>query len=250
MSTCPFKTLLPRPSAAEVAIEEEFSQKYCRANPDILRDIHDPWKCPPDLLPWLAYALSVDVWSDSWPEFTQRTVIANSLEIHRHKGTRGSIEDAFAALGITAEIKEWFEMEPKGERGTMSILLWVNDNIYPDKEYLIGAELVRDIKDQIDRTKRASIHYTYQLGLKTHTGFSVASTGQALIFQRVDAGRDSVTIKTSNPTGFSVASTAQAALFQRIDAGRDTLTINSTPSSFRVGCTAQLTPLIRLEVTV
>lgn len=29
-----------------------------------------PEACPEELLPWLAWALSVDVWDESWPEAT------------------------------------------------------------------------------------------------------------------------------------------------------------------------------------
>nr|WP_170294914.1 phage tail protein I [Roseospira navarrensis] len=38
----------------------------------------DPWRCPAALLPWLAWACSVDVWDDTWPVATQRRVIADS----------------------------------------------------------------------------------------------------------------------------------------------------------------------------
>jgi len=44
--------------------------------------VWDPWTCPAHLLPQLAYALSVDLWYDDWPELKKRSVIAASPELH------------------------------------------------------------------------------------------------------------------------------------------------------------------------
>ncbi|MBC7907031.1 MAG: phage tail protein I [Rhodospirillaceae bacterium] len=67
----------------------------------------DPAKCPAPLLPWLAWALSVDTWDSNWPEPTKRQVIAASVEIHRRKGTVASVKRAIeAALGQTPQIVE------------------------------------------------------------------------------------------------------------------------------------------------
>jgi phage tail P2-like protein len=59
----------------------------------------NPATCPAALLPWLAWALSVDEWDDAWTEATKRAVIAASVEVHRRKGTVGSIKKALAAAG-------------------------------------------------------------------------------------------------------------------------------------------------------
>lgn len=61
--------------------------------------IWNPGTCPVAFLPWLAWALSVDEWSDTWTEATKRAVIAASVEVHRRKGTIGSIRRALAAAG-------------------------------------------------------------------------------------------------------------------------------------------------------
>lgn len=67
----------------------------------------NPWKCPAPLLPWLAWALSVDTWDSQWSELTKREVIAASVEVHRHKGTIGSVRRAIAAaLGQNPRIVE------------------------------------------------------------------------------------------------------------------------------------------------
>ncbi len=48
--------------------------------------------CPEALLPWLAWALSVDIWSDSWPAERKRQVIKESFSLHRKKGTLYAIK--------------------------------------------------------------------------------------------------------------------------------------------------------------
>jgi len=64
-----------------------------------LRDLWNPDTCPAALLPWLAWTLSVDVWDSSWPEATQRAVIAESVTVHRTKGTPGGLRRALQAMG-------------------------------------------------------------------------------------------------------------------------------------------------------
>jgi P2-related tail formation protein len=99
--------------------------------------------------------------------------------MHLHKGTRGGVVDALTALGIRPEIVEWWETEPNGEPGTMQITLWVNEVILPDADIILGAELVRDVKEQIDRSKRASIHYTYALAVEASpSGVGIGTSGQ------------------------------------------------------------------------
>lgn len=59
---------------------------------DRIRHLWDPWKCDIDDLPYLAWALSVDIWDVDWPEAKKRAVTANAIRDHRRKGTLGGIE--------------------------------------------------------------------------------------------------------------------------------------------------------------
>lgn len=47
----------------------------------------NPERCPAHLLPWLAWALSVDIWNDAWSEAKKRYVCAQSFTLHKLKGT-------------------------------------------------------------------------------------------------------------------------------------------------------------------
>lgn len=59
----------------------------------------NPATCPAAILPWLAWSLSVDEWDTSWPEEVRRNVIAESVMIHRRKGTLWACKRALALMG-------------------------------------------------------------------------------------------------------------------------------------------------------
>lgn len=80
--------------------------------PVLLRAIWDPESCPVELLPWLAYAFSVDVWDPQWAAEDKRAVIACSAQVHRHKGTVQSVQAALKSAGYgDAEVIERYGWE-------------------------------------------------------------------------------------------------------------------------------------------
>lgn len=95
----PDQTLLP-PNASDL---ERAAEGAIRARLDAvpipLATLWNPDTCPAPLLPWLAWALSVDQWSDLWPEAVQRDVVRQSYEIHRVKGTVYSIRHVLRTSG-------------------------------------------------------------------------------------------------------------------------------------------------------
>lgn len=66
---------------------------------DSLRHIESAALCPLPLLPWLAWERSVDDWDDSWQPSIQRQVTAESLAVHRQKGTVASVRRVLSAAG-------------------------------------------------------------------------------------------------------------------------------------------------------
>lgn len=89
--------LPPNASASERAIDEATAR--IGAVPVAVGDLWNPQTCPTPALPWLAWALSVDVWDSTWSEPVKRTVIAKSIEIHRRKGTVWAVREALRAGG-------------------------------------------------------------------------------------------------------------------------------------------------------
>lgn len=78
--------------------------------PTLNRFVNNPDEAPANILPWLAWAVSVDDWSDGWSEEVRRNVIKASIEVHRRKGTIGALKKALQAFNYTNVIvEEWFD---------------------------------------------------------------------------------------------------------------------------------------------
>lgn len=62
-----------------------------------IREALDPWRCPQQLLGWLAHTLSLDIWIEDWSESRKRAAIADAIRLNRIKGTRAGL-DAYVDL--------------------------------------------------------------------------------------------------------------------------------------------------------
>lgn len=101
-------TLLPpNTTAAERSLEQATAR--IGAVPVPIATLWNPDECPENLLPYLAWALSVDNWNSNWPVATKRAMLRAAVPLHRIKGTRRSVEIALAALGFRVDIVEGFE---------------------------------------------------------------------------------------------------------------------------------------------
>ena len=111
-----FTSLLP-PNAT--ALERRLEQVLARVEQIEVpvRELWNPATCPAALLPWLAWALSVDTWRSDWPEATKRAVIAAAPQVHRLKGTAAAVKAAVAAVadGKAYRVVPWFEPDGSGE---------------------------------------------------------------------------------------------------------------------------------------
>lgn len=146
----------------------------------------DPWKCPLDVLPFLAWALSVDMWRADWPENVKRRIVASSLSVHRRKGTRSAVEQALRDLGVTVDLVEWFQTTPPAKRGTFDVTAWVNENITSEPGYLNQA-LYDQLRQAVNNAKNTRSHYTFKVGAKfgsNQIGVADAITGLAALARR------------------------------------------------------------------
>ncbi|MCB1502825.1 MAG: phage tail protein I [Bauldia sp.] len=58
-----------------------------------------PYDIPSAHLPWLAWALSVDLWDATWPEEKRRLLTVRALPMHARKGTAASIAAHIRIVG-------------------------------------------------------------------------------------------------------------------------------------------------------
>jgi phage tail P2-like protein len=180
--------LPPNATKFEIALSETLER--ITDIPVPVDTLWDPERCPASHLPWLAWALSVDVWDPAWPEAVKRRMLAASPEIHRLKGTRGAVERALAALGAVTEITEWFETTPKGTPGTFDVIAYANEHI-TSGSVLLTAELQEQMLRAVMRSKPVCRSFSFKLGagFKAEAGFGNAArafgkidpTGEAMV---------------------------------------------------------------------
>jgi phage tail P2-like protein len=118
--------------------------------------------CPAALLPWLAWALSVDEWDETWSEAQKRAVITASYTVHSYKGTPFSIEAALHALGYdNVIIKESKTCYYNGEQTYDGSWTYGADSFWPLFDVILNvgevpdAAMILKIRDRIERYKNA-----------------------------------------------------------------------------------------------
>ncbi|TOK32762.1 phage tail protein I [Vibrio parahaemolyticus] len=159
------KTSLLPPNVSDLERDLEIALARIEDVEIPIATLWDPWHCPLEVLPFLAWALSVDMWRSDWPETVKRRIVASSLSVHRKKGTRAAVDRALRDLGVTVDLVEWFEAIPKAQRGTFDITAWVNENITSEPGYLNQA-LYDQLRQAVDNAKNTRSHYSFKVGAK------------------------------------------------------------------------------------
>lgn len=165
-----------------------------------MRDLISPDRCPAHLLPYLAWAFSVDRWDPAWSEATKRAAIRSSFFIHRRKGTIGALRRVVEPLGYLIQVTEWWETVPPGVPGTFGLEVGVLDSGITDEMY-------QELVALIDDAKPLTRHLT---GL----AISLESTGVLGITGCVVEGE---TIDVYPPATRDIEVTGTLGLVMRID---------------------------------
>ncbi|MGQ7247197.1 phage tail protein I [Halomonas sp. V046] len=137
--------LLPSNGTALERAAAEALAKIQRV-PVPLRDLWRPATCPAHLLPYLAWAFSVDRWDPTWTVATKRGVIAQAFYVHRKKGTISALRRVVEPLGYLLEVVEWWETSPEGIPGTFALRIGVLDTGITDGMYQELERLIDDAK--------------------------------------------------------------------------------------------------------
>ncbi|MDF2792531.1 MAG: phage tail protein [Pseudomonas orientalis] len=161
------KSLLPTGSTPlERAATEAMAEAMALRVP--LRDLWSPDRCPLPLLPYLAWALSVDRWDQAWPEKTKRSVIKASFFVHKRKGTINAVRRVVEPLGYLIEVLEWWQTVPMGTPGTFALKVGVLDTG-------ITEEMYQELERLIDDAKPVTRHLTgLAITLETQGDLNIA----------------------------------------------------------------------------
>lgn len=137
--------------------------------PEVIATLWNPATCPAALLPWLAWALSVDEWDTAWSEATQRAVCAASFPIHRKKGTVGAVRRAMAAIGYRTRLIEAWQQIPPACPHTFTAEVEIDDRG-------IEATLLAQLERQIAAVKPERSHVEIRVVGSGTAALSVACT--------------------------------------------------------------------------
>ena len=148
-------------------------------------DIDDPMSCPVEVLPWLAWGLSVDSWDSDWSDEDKRAAVAGSIELHRRKGTRMSVEIVLARFDQLARLIEWHEAVPRRTPHTFDIILpMVTGAGVAAGGRRTTAAFVDAIVREVSRVKPLREHMTVVQSIVTAGFVGIQGTARVMTFQR------------------------------------------------------------------
>jgi phage tail P2-like protein len=171
-------SLLP-PNATDTEHAIEATTERTTDLPVPLRTLWNPDTCPADLLPWLAWALSIDSWKDYWPEAVKRQRIRQAIEIQRRKGTAQSVRDVVESFGGGLAMREWWQKEPVSTPHTFELVLTLGGSVPATAEYQ------EDIISEVSRTKPVRSHFTFTAGLSATGGLGLGGIIRTAAFARL-----------------------------------------------------------------
>lgn len=171
-------SLLP-PNASALERNLETVTSRLSDTPVPLRDLWNPDTCPAELLPWLAWTLSLDAWQPYWTEAVKRARIREAINIQRHKGTAKSVKDVVASFGGSLAMTEWWQQSPPGTPHTFELLLAIGAS-QPNT-----AEYQQDIVDAISRTKPVRSHFTLTAGLSAEGAVGLQGAARPITYARL-----------------------------------------------------------------
>ncbi|EXI61668.1 tail protein [Mannheimia granulomatis] len=149
------KHLLPT-NASQLEKRAAVCLREAVQNPIFIADLINPKKCPVNLLPYLAWALSVDRWDENWSEEVKRLSIEQSFLIHKQKGTITAIKRVIEPIGYLIDLKEWFNVSGM-QTGEFSLTVEVPEIGLKEETYNELVRLVDDAKPVSRHLKQLAI---------------------------------------------------------------------------------------------
>lgn len=145
-----------------------------------IRSVWSPGDCPIELLPWLAWGLSLDNWSSDWPVAIKRERVRKAIAIARRKGTAESVRTIIASFGGSVAIREWWQTEPKGEPHTFSLVLNLDQDGAP-----ASAAFVDQVIAEVSRAKPVRSTFTFTQGITARADVGLIAAVRPTIYARL-----------------------------------------------------------------
>lgn len=166
-------TLLPPSASVQERAIEQTIVRSSDFSPDYVRN-WVPADVPENILPWLAWAYSVDEWAASWPLDVRRDYTEQSYFIHRHKGTVGAVRRALRSVtgGDEMTLEEWFQCNGPVHTFTVTAEafdLWLRDG--PP----ISPEFYRQIRAVVYASKPVRSHWELRVRMPSEASIGAAS---------------------------------------------------------------------------
>lgn len=147
----------------------------------------DPQTIPADVLPWLAFGLSVDSWNPSWSDAVKRRAVADSIALHRIKGTRFSVETVLARMDDLATVIEWHEDEARLAPHTFEVLIPLVITPGAAGGERARAGIVDEIIAEVGKVKPLREHLTVVQSLMLEGGVGIQGAARLATYRRDDA---------------------------------------------------------------
>ena len=179
------KSLLPpNASALERSVEAAQAGRVDAIPVAELQRVWDVDNCPERLLPWLAWAMSVDEWDYRWPVEVRREVIRSSIDVHKRKGTAGAVKRVLGALGVRVDLVEWFEND--GKPFTFELTAKANQAL-TGGDVVLSPDFYRTLQRSVDAVKPVRSHYTLRVGVEFNQALQLggAIAGAQMYRQRL-----------------------------------------------------------------
>jgi len=174
-------TLLPPNSTEmELALEQLLGARIGAINTPY-RDLWSAQTCPEELLPWLAWALSIDQWSADWPLHIRRARVATAIEIQRIKGTAQSVIDVVDSFGGSVVVREWFQQDPIGTPHTfdLTVTLGGENAEAPEQEFIDA------VISEVARTKPVRSHFTFTVSQTARARVGLRAVARPVVAARI-----------------------------------------------------------------
>jgi phage tail P2-like protein len=143
--------------------------------------IMDIARVPASVLPYLAWQFRADVYTPEAAESVRRQQVATALDVWRRRGTLHALRTALDSLQVSAEVDEWWQIDPPGVPHTFAVRAYAQDSpTYDGAEggAFLDEALVSRVRQVVDRVKPVRSQYTLALGARFGCRLGVAAVAK------------------------------------------------------------------------